>query len=91
MKQTKTLIVAVLVAAFLFSGVTVWSVISSNTDQQFAQAECRAQGDIMPRQFDNSLPVVESNDETMLIAAAGDIPPKSFEEWKKDKEENNED
>jgi hypothetical protein len=86
MKQTKTLIVAVLVAAFLFSGVTVWSVISNNTDQQFTQAECRAQGDIMPRQFDNSLPVVEDSNESILIASVGDIPPKSFEEWKKDKE-----
>ena len=86
MKQTKTLIVAVLVAAFLFSGVTVWSVISSNTDQQFTQAECRAQGDIMPRQFDNSLTVVDNKEENVLLASVGDIPPKSFEEWKKDKE-----
>ncbi len=89
MKQTKTLIMAVLVAAFLFSGVTVWSVISNNTDQQFAQAECRAQGDIMPRQFDNSLPVVEDSNESMLIASSGDIPPISWEEWEKRKEENN--
>jgi hypothetical protein len=86
MKQTKTLIVAVLVAAFLFSGVTVWSVISNNTDQQFTQAECRAQGDIMPRQFDNSLTVVDNKEENVLLASVGDIPPKSFEEWKKDKE-----
>ena len=86
MKQTKTLIVAVLVAAFLFSGVTVWSVISNNTDQQFTQAECRAQGDIIPRQFDNSLTVVDNKEENVLLASVGDIPPKSFEEWKKDKE-----
>jgi len=74
------------VAAFLFSGVTVWSVISNNTDQQFTQAECRAQGDIMPRQFDNSLTVVDNKEENVLLASVGDIPPKSFEEWKKDKE-----
>ena len=82
--KKRNLITVVLVAVFVVSAISVWSIANYqvNLNKKYAKTiECKAQGDIMPKALTDELLAPSDNNDTNLYASIhGDYCPRPLKE-----------